>query len=120
MIAGLLVPITFFITAGFIVYYTLHTRNMERMKIIEQGVSGDDLKKLLGQIEKKPGDPLTMAKWGIILISVGLAILICAFVDSRLQEEITIGLIFLFPGIGLLIYYRLFGKVNHDSKNDDL
>ncbi len=120
MIVGILVPITFFITTGFIIYYVLRTRNMERMKIIEQGVSGDDLKNLLGQTEKKPGDPITMAKWGIILISVGLAILIGAFVDSHIQEEITISLIFLFPGIGLLIYYRLFGKINQDLKNDDL
>ena len=41
-------------------------------------------------------------KWGITLTSLGLAFLIGRLFDS---ETITLSLLFLFAGVGLLIYY---------------
>lgn len=114
MVAGILIPITFFIVSGFVLYFFLKSRHQERMLLIEKGVGGDDLKYLLGGIYPK-GNGTASAKWGILLVSVGLAIMTGLYLQEFMAEEIMAGVLFLYPGIGLLIYYRLFGK----KKTDD-
>ncbi len=107
---GILVPIVFFIVIGFVLYYYLRVKHEEKMRIIEKGLSAEEIKYLFDETPQKSPSPLRNAKWGIILISIGLAIIIGMQMDYAVRDEMTIGFIFLFPGLGLLLYYGLFGR----------
>ncbi len=113
MLTEILIPITFFIAVSIVIYQYFHGRHLEKMKIIEKGVGGDELKHLLGHY-KKNSDNLNLVKFGIILIGIGLAILIGNFMPEESNEQVTLSLIFLFPGIGLLIFYHFFQKNQKD------
>jgi hypothetical protein len=106
------IPITLFAGIAFILYYFMRYRFQERQSIIEKGLSGDDLKVLLGSKPKRESNGSASAKYGILAICVGLAILI----GTQFDEETVWGLIFLLPGIGLLVYYRFFQKTRSESK----
>lgn len=105
------IPITLFAAIAFIIFYYLRYRYLERQSIIEKGLSGEDLKNMLGKPPRRESNGTNMAKWGIIAIAIGLAILI----GTQFEEEVTFGLIFLFPGIGLLIFYQFFAKPKHSQ-----
>jgi hypothetical protein len=99
-----LIPITLFLAIAFVVFYYLRYRFQERQAIIEKGLSGEDLKILLGSRPRRETDGSASAKYGILAICLGLAILI----GNQFSEETVWGLVFLFPGIGLLVYHRFF------------
>ena len=79
------------------------------MLIIEKGTGADELKYLLGGLKRK-SNPFTNVKWGMILASVGLAIILGNLYNGVHQEAVTGGMVFLFPGLALVFYYLLFGK----------
>jgi len=106
------IPIVLFIGITIILMYFLRYRYQERQSIIEKGMSGEDLKIFLGSRPKRESDGSAPAKYGILAICIGLAILI----GTQFDEETVWGLIFLLPGIGLLIYYRFFTKNQGDVK----
>ncbi|MGD9897635.1 MAG: DUF6249 domain-containing protein [Calditrichaceae bacterium] len=109
MRAEILVPLTFFISVSVVIYQYFRNRHIEKMSIIEKGIGGDELKHLLGHY-KKNSNNLNLVKIGIILIGIGLAILIGNFMPEDSNEQVTLSLIFLFPGLGLLIFYHFFQK----------
>lgn len=87
---------TIYLVIKLIMDYT--TRN----KLIEKGVSGDDVKTLLQTTARQSGP--SSLKWGLVLLLVGLAL-----VAIRLFEDITdeaaFGMTLIAAGAGLLIYY---------------
>lgn len=100
------IPITIFISIAFVLFFYLRYRFMERQALIEKGMGGEDLKNYLSKHQKGEIHGTNVAKWGILAISIGLAILIGRY----FEDAVLVGLIFLFPGIGLLIYYQFFIK----------
>ncbi len=103
------IPITLFITTGIVIYYMLRFRHSERMAVIERDISEAQLKFLMTRPSRKEGVPL-MARIGVMAIGIGLALLISNFWSGENSEQITAGLIFLFPGIGLWLLYVLYEK----------
>jgi len=101
---GIFIPITFFIVIGIVIYYYLRARHEERMQIIDKGLQEEQLEYFLNA-KKKSSDPLVTIKYGLLLISIGLAIFLGTTAPHHRQEEFTFGFIFLLPGISLLIYY---------------
>ncbi len=53
---------------------------------------------------------LNSLKWGFVLISAGAAILLAQYFPRQISDEIMVGLIFLFAGIGFLVYYSIARK----------
>ena len=104
-----LIPITFFAAIAAVLYHFIKSRHTERMAIIEKGLSEEQLKYLL---RHKRGFLMNgwSLKLGAFLIGIGLAVIIGSFVPSYMQDEITVGLIFMFPGIGLLLVYKFAEK----------
>ncbi len=81
--------------------------NKIRKMLIEKGMVNEKLQYLFaGKMDVTAPASL---KWGMVLIGIGLAFLIGQLVPS-LKEEITIALIFIFGGIGLLLYYFIAKK----------
>ena len=88
-------------TIGFIFYMYFTTRNKERMSVIDKG---GDIR--YPQSESSNNSAL---KWGIVLLSMGIALGLGIFLDFNLDHD---GPFFTFPllliggGIGQLVYYR--------------
>ena len=88
-------------TIAFIVKTTLEYRM--RRQIIEKGLVDEKVKNLFAG----PITTETSIKWGMVLIGVGLAILLGEMFPYSISDEITVSLIFLFSGIGLIVFYLI-------------
>jgi len=74
-----------------------------RNKLIDKGLV-DEKVKFLYQ-DGAQSRALSNLKWGIVLIGIGIAAIISYWFPRSFSEEGTIGLMFLFAGIGFLTYY---------------
>lgn len=106
--------IIFFGVVAFIVKIILE--HQTRKKLIEKGMLDENVKYLYAD---RPEDRiLPSLKWGMILIGVGIAFFIGQLVPPELAEEITIGGMFLFAGLGLILYYAIANKMVKKSKEE--
>ncbi len=111
----ILIPMTLFVATAVVLYQFIKSRHAERMSIIDKGLNEDQLSFLLRTKKKEASNEWTI-KIGAISIGIGLAILLGTIATPYdLQDEIITGLIFLFPGIGLLLAYKYLGK-NEESQ----
>ncbi len=77
--------------------------NKTRRHLIEKGIVDDKLKSLL---EENPEfHILSVLKWAFVLIGIGLAVLVGLMAAHA--REYMLGLMFLFTGIGLVLYYLI-------------
>jgi len=89
-------------TVGFIFYMYFSTRHKERISIIDKG--GDI------RYPRQTSNRNSALKWGIVLLSLGVALGIGIALDINNDSD---GPIFTFPlllvgaGLGQLIYYRM-------------
>ena len=85
--------------------------NRIRKSLIESGQLDEKAKFLYLKGERRPIDPLTSVKWGMVLVGIGLALILGQFLNQFMYfgdaEGLTFGLMFLFAGIAFLIYYNL-------------
>lgn len=77
--------------------------NWTKRKLIEARVSDDVIRALF----RKESDPEMFAalKWGIVLAAIGVALVISHYLPSRFDEPLAWGLVLVFGGAGLLVYY---------------
>lgn len=110
MEGAIVVLIVFFsltVIAGMIAF----TRHRERMTMLEKGVSAEDIRALYSHGAFKI-NPLSSLKWGIVFITVGIAILLGMWLTAtfHMEEGVYPGLIALFGGVGLVIFYVIAQK----------
>ena len=106
MQAEIFIPIGFFALVAFI-FYSFFKYRIEKQALLDKNITAESLKEILGKTSRiKFLNEESAAKWGIILIALGLAILI----GIQFTDEVMLGFIFLFPGIGLLFYYYFIAK----------
>ena len=76
-----------------------------RHKILEQGIENEKIQNFFSaQFELHS---LSSIKWGMVLVGIGLAALVSQFFPREFTEEAALGLIFIFAGLGFLIYYPI-------------
>ncbi len=94
--------------------------NRIRKSLIESGQVDEKAKYLYLRGDRRPVDPLSSVKWGMVLVAVGLALIIGQFVNQFMYfgdaEGLTFGLMFLFAGIAFLVYYNLKKKEDVNSE----
>lgn len=74
-----------------------------RRQLIEKGLVDEKVKNIIsGTITTE-----TSIKWGMVLIGIGLAILLGEMFPYSISDEVTVSLIFLFSGIGLILFYLI-------------
>lgn len=97
-----LIPITLFITTGFVLYVYFTNRNKERLQLIEKGLSSEIFSK-----KKSKNNPVLIL--GVISMCIGLGSFIGYFLENLgLNSEVVYpGSIFLFSGIGLISVFFL-------------
>jgi len=114
-----LIPIVFFLSFAGVIYHFIKARHTERIAVIEKGLTEEQL----SYFQKSKSRIKNPSEWTIkmaaLLISVGLAILIGNMFSYDIRDEIILGLIFLFPGIGLLLVYRYLEKKVKNNDNEE-
>lgn len=105
-----LIPIIFFIVV-FLIVKLIYDYKLQRLAL-EKGLVDQNLKLPFGDRFESRG-PAAL-KWGFVMVGLGLAIVIGRMFPDDMAEQVTIGCIFLFAGLGLVLYYfvanRLFEK----------
>jgi hypothetical protein len=110
-ITGMLAIIFFFTSVSIVLGSFIFTRHRERVGMIEKGLKPDEIKALYAA-GSRDVHPLSSLKWGILFVCIGLAIILGMFLHSYYGAEggVFPGLIVLFAGIGLVIFYSLARK----------
>jgi len=121
----ILIPIGFFAMVAVIIWirYKLSVRNREminkeRMALIEKGVY--DFPK---EYEVKSGINLhKYLFWGFVISGFGIGLIISSILNyiygntDIAMQYMTFGLIFLFPGLGMLTFYKIRSKREKKEK----
>lgn len=101
---------------GVIIFWWLYTKHRERMRLIEKGLTPEEVKAYFTETNNKPRNPYSSLKWGILLTFLGIGIFLANLFEGiyDLEEGVMMGIIVLFAGIGFLVYY---GVVSSKLKN---
>jgi hypothetical protein len=105
---------------GIIIFWHLHTKHMERMKIIEKGFTPEEARAFFGPYPQvKPPKTYGTLKWGIILSFLGAGFLLSHILEDvyDVSESLTPALLLLFAGAGFIVYFLLVPKVKKDNGN---
>ncbi len=105
MEAPLIVGIVFF---SVVTIVKIVVDSSTRRRMLETGNLDDRTKRLM--MSQAELSTLSNLKWGMILIGIGLAALLSQLMPYRFSDEGAIGLVFLFAGLGFLIYYPIAQK----------
>ncbi|MBK7252696.1 MAG: hypothetical protein IPI04_01955 [Ignavibacteria bacterium] len=101
---------------GVIIFWWLYTKHRERMRLIEKGLTPEEVKAYFTETNNKPRNPYSSLKWGILLTFLGIGIFLANLFEGiyDLEEGVMMGIIILSAGIGFLVYY---GVVSSKLKN---
>ena len=80
------------------------------MAMIEKGLSSEEIKAMYTRDVSR--DPLSSLKWGLLFVLAGMALLLGNFLHEHylVEEGVMVGLVCLFVGIGLVIFYSIASK----------
>ena len=101
-----LVPVALFLSVAFtIVGVTkIISDGRTRRRLLEVGVSPELARAIAAPLPDDPG-LYSALKWGLVLGTVGLALVVVQFLPYRTGEPIVLGVILLFSALALLAYY---------------
>ena len=92
------------------------SRAMIRRKIADKELSVDQTEALL----KRRVDPDSVLKWGLITVSIGLALVVVQFLPPDVRDDpIVIGLILIFAGSALFLYRSIIRRRGGDAHAAD-
>ena len=102
MLAGILVPVVFFLVSGIIWVSYIYFRSKEKQMMIEKGLSYEQMLEYL----KRRRNPYTILKLGIVTIcfGIGLGLGLLIEVSTGVEEWIPF-LIITSTGIGLVLAF---------------
>ena len=106
----LIIPVVLFIAIAAVLITYISARHRERMSMIDKGMTSEDIKALYTREVHR--SPLNSLKWGILFVMAGLAVLVGNYLHAQyyVDEGVIIGMICLFVGIGLVVFYGLAAK----------
>jgi hypothetical protein len=82
-----------------------------KKKMIDKGFVNDSTQAIFKNQETN--DKYPALKWGLIVLSAGLALVLLEFIDTRPDSPLPYGLLAVFISLGFLAYYFI---VQKDSK----
>lgn len=107
----ILIPITLFLSTAAVLIVWLTLRHRERIAMVEKGLSSEEIKAIYTRNIKR--DPLTSLKWGILFVFGGVAAVVGSIMHDYLHIDeggAIIGMVAIFVGAGLLLFYRIASK----------
>lgn len=106
---------------GIIIFWYLYSRHRERMRLIEKGLTPEEVKSYFQteQSKPKPKNPYSSLKFGILLTFTGLGIFLGNLLYELydFEEGFIFGVVIFFAGLGLLLYFII---VNAKLRRDEL
>lgn len=106
---------------GAIILWVLYTRHKERMRLIEKGLSPQELKEYFSVDSVKKSKPAyTYLKLGLLLGSLGIGFAIASVLEEiyDISEGMQWGIILIFLGLGFLLYYLIINAKNSSLQNE--
>lgn len=106
---------------GIIIFWYINARHRERMRLIEKGLSVEEIKKYFQNVYYKGRNPYAALKWGILLVFIGLGFVLAEILEETtdMSDSITPALLLLFAGLGFLIYYLIVSKKKQNGLTPD-
>lgn len=94
---------------GIIIFWWLYTKHREKMRLIEKGLTPEEVKAYFTETNTKPRNPYSSLKWGILLSFLGIGIFVGNILENYydIEEGVVMGIIILCAGIGFLVYYAI-------------
>ena len=94
---------------GIIIFWWLYTKHRERMRLIEKGLTPEEVKAYFADTNTKPRNPYSSLKWGILLTFLGIGIFLANLFEDLydIEEGVMMGMIVLCAGLGFLVYYSV-------------
>jgi hypothetical protein len=107
----ILMPIAIIGSFGTAVYLfaKVMTDYILKKKMIEKGFVNDDTQAIFKQHAETDGKYGSL-KWGLIILSAGLALVVLEFINVRPDSPLPYGLLAVFVSIGFLVYYFIVQK----------
>lgn len=112
---------------GIIIFWAINSKHRERMKLIERGLTPEEVREYFKDADKKPKNPFSTLKWGLLFLFLGVGFLISNILEYTMDvsDEITPALLLLFGGAGFITYYLIVksktngtaGNIASDSQN---
>jgi hypothetical protein len=91
---------------GILIFYWIYIKHKERTKLMDMGLSPQEARDYFREQEKKPKNPLSTLKWGILFAMVGIGLFFGIMLDEAgFKDELTGVMVLLFGGLGFIIYY---------------
>lgn len=103
---------------GILIFWAIQSKHKERMRLIEKGLSAEELKAYFTDSSKRTYSPYRTLKWGILLAFLGAGFLIAKILENvyDMEDDITIAVLLLAGGAGFLLYYLIVRrKMNGNS-----
>ena len=110
-----LIPLTAIIFTfgipGLIIFWYLYIKHKERTKLMDMGLSPQEAREYFKETERRPKNPYSSLKWGILLTMIGIGLFIGIILDEMgFKDSLTGVMVLIFGGIGFLIYYFVIRK----------
>jgi hypothetical protein len=104
---------------GIIIFWWLYTRHRERMRLIEKGLTPEEVKSYFKH-EARRGTPFSTLKWGILLAFVGLGIFLANLFEElyEISEGVMTGMIIFSAGLGFIVYFLIASSQAKEDKNE--
>lgn len=91
---------------GALIFWFLYIKHKERTKLMDMGLSPQEARDYFKEQERKPKNPLSSLKWGILLTMIGMGFFIGIVLDEAgFKDSLTGVMVLLFGGLGFIIYY---------------
>jgi hypothetical protein len=108
-VTEILVPLAFFLLVFGIIYVYFRARNKERLALIEKGADAS----IFFGAEGKKTNRHALLKIGLLFIGIAIGVLAGYLLSLAGMNEAAgyVSMIFLFGGLGLVVYYPINKKI---------
>jgi hypothetical protein len=94
---------------GVIIFWAIQSKHRERMKLIEKGLTPEEVREYFRDAEKKPKNPYSTLKWGILFLFLGVGFFIANVLEYTMEvgEDFMPALLLFFGGAAFIVYYLI-------------
>jgi len=102
---------------GVIIFWAIQSKHRERMKLIEKGLTPEEVRDYFRDAEKKPKNPYSTLKWGILFLFLGIGFFIANILEYTLEvgEDFMPALLLFFGGAAFIVYYLIIKSKQNGS-----
>ena len=91
---------------GALIFWYLYIKHKERTKLMDMGLTPQEARDYFREKERRPKNPLSSLKWGILLSMIGIGLFFGILLDEAgFKDSLSGVMVLLFGGLGFIIYY---------------